>query len=246
MMDRIERERLFHDNRVASNSENRDAQQKYYFAVAPCYENFAARITKQALGKDVLEYGCFTGDKSLSLATSAHTVTGIDISEAAIATATQQATLQRRDNAFFHAMNAESLSFADNSFDFIFGTGILHHLDLNRAYQELSRVLRPNGVALFIEPLGHNPVINAYRHCTPDARTDDEHPLLRKDIRLAHEYFSSATIQSAGLLTLGVVPLGQQKAGRIARDFLTVADKILLKMPILKWQAWIAVLELRR
>jgi SAM-dependent methyltransferase len=142
-------------------------------------------------------------------------------------------------------MNAEELTFADDSFDFIFGTGILHHLDLNRAYQELSRVLRPNGVALFIEPLGHNPIINAYRNRTPDARTDDEHPLLRKDLHLAREYFSTAAIHSSGLLSLAAVPFGNQATGRMARDILTVADKILLKMPVLRWQAWIAVLELR-
>lgn len=31
---------------------------------------------------------------------------------------------------------------------------------------------------MFLEPLGHNLLINLYRHLTPDLRTAEEHPLL--------------------------------------------------------------------
>ena len=37
--------------------------------------------------------------------------------------------------------------------------------------------MKPSAGALFIEPLGHNPVINLYRRRTPEQRTVDEHPL---------------------------------------------------------------------
>lgn len=37
----------------------------------------------------------------------------------------------------------------------------------------------------FSEPLGHNPIINWYRNRTPEMRTEDEHPLLIKDIEFA-------------------------------------------------------------
>ncbi|HWF51012.1 MAG TPA: class I SAM-dependent methyltransferase [Solirubrobacteraceae bacterium] len=46
--------------------------------------------------------------------------------------------------------DAESLPFADASFDFAFGHAVLHHLpDLPRAFAELYRVLRPGGRILF-------------------------------------------------------------------------------------------------
>ena len=42
---------------------------------------------------------------------------------------------------------------------------------------EISRILKPNGKLLFIEPLGTNPLINFYRKLTPKSRSKDEHPL---------------------------------------------------------------------
>lgn len=46
--------------------------------------------------------------------------------------------------------DAEALPFADQSFDLVFGHAILHHLpDLERAFAEFQRVLRPDGRILF-------------------------------------------------------------------------------------------------
>ena len=63
----------------------------------------------------------------------------------------------------FLVMDAESMKFEDKTFDVVYGSGILHHLNIDKAYRELARVLKPDGVAIFIEPLGHNPLINLYR-----------------------------------------------------------------------------------
>jgi ubiquinone/menaquinone biosynthesis C-methylase UbiE len=46
--------------------------------------------------------------------------------------------------------NAESLPFADESFDLVLGHAVLHHIpDLARAFVELERVLAPGGTVLF-------------------------------------------------------------------------------------------------
>jgi SAM-dependent methyltransferase len=46
--------------------------------------------------------------------------------------------------------DAESLPFADHSFDLVIGHAVLHHLpDLGRAFSELHRVLRPGGRIAF-------------------------------------------------------------------------------------------------
>jgi SAM-dependent methyltransferase len=77
----------------------------------------------------------------------------------------------------FHVMDAHRLDFPDNYFDVAFGSGILHHLYLPRALAELRRVLKPDGLALFGEPLDNNPVGRVVRHLTPWAPTADETPL---------------------------------------------------------------------
>ena len=46
--------------------------------------------------------------------------------------------------------DAESLPFADDSFDLVLGHAVLHHLpDLKRAFHEFHRVLRPGGYVVF-------------------------------------------------------------------------------------------------
>jgi ubiquinone/menaquinone biosynthesis C-methylase UbiE len=48
------------------------------------------------------------------------------------------------------AADAESLPFADRSFDLVLGHAVLHHLpDLDRAFAEFRRVLRPGGTIVF-------------------------------------------------------------------------------------------------
>ena len=120
-------------------------------------------------------------------AAGAH-ATGIDISPVAIEMGVREAASRGlRDRTHFAVMNAEALDFPDASFDRVCGSGILHHLDLKKAYGEIARVLRPNGYGIFLEPLGHNPLINWYRRRTPQMRTEDEHPLLKSDLALARD-----------------------------------------------------------
>ena len=67
--------------------------------------------------------------------------------------------------------NCEKTKFEDNTFDIVYGTGILHHLNFDICLRELQRILKPRGSFLFIEPLGTNPLINLYRKLTPKSRS---------------------------------------------------------------------------
>ncbi len=86
-------------------------------------------------------------------------------------------------------MDAHHLEFPDNTFDIVFGTGILHHLDFETALREIFRVLKKDGEMVFLEPLGRNPVGKLVRRLTPDARTRDEKPLDKQHFRILERYF---------------------------------------------------------
>jgi ubiquinone/menaquinone biosynthesis C-methylase UbiE len=62
------------------------------------------------------------------------------------------------------AADAESLPFADGSFDLVLGHAVLHHIpDLDKAFAELHRVLRPGGTLLFAgEPSRQGDRLAAY------------------------------------------------------------------------------------
>src|SRR5207248_8707048 len=57
--------------------------------------------------------------------------------------------------------NAESLSFADESFDWLYSHGVLHHTpNTQKAIDEVWRVLKPNGRAIIM--LYHKSSFNYY------------------------------------------------------------------------------------
>ena len=87
----------------------------------------------------------------------------------------------------FLQADGQRLPFADRAFDRVWGSAVLHHLDLRSAAGELFRVLRPGGVAVFCEPWGENPLLNWARRRLPypgKDRTPDEQPLRRRHVRL--------------------------------------------------------------
>ena len=92
-------------------------------------------------------------------------------------------------NIDLKVMDAHNLEFQDRSFDFIFGGGILHHLDIEQACREICRVLKDDGKILFHEPLSANPVAKIVRLLTPSARTKDEKPIGYRQLRILNEYF---------------------------------------------------------
>ncbi len=155
-------------------------------------------------GKRVLDYGCGTGATSrLYAEKGAVRVDGFDISGENIRIAEKNAKRDGLDDrVFFRRMAAEDLDYPDDSFDVVLGKAIIHHTDLERTAQQLSRVLAPGGAAYFLEPLAHNPFINLFRRLTPSRRTPTEQPLSVKDLRIFAKYFPTVTYRGFYLFTL--------------------------------------------
>ena len=100
---------------------------------------------------DTLEIGAGTGYFSLNLAQLGliERPTASDISPGMLETLSGTAERLGVEVATIRT-EAESLPFADESFDLVFGHAVLHHIpDLSRAFSEFRRVLRPGGQIAF-------------------------------------------------------------------------------------------------
>ena len=226
--------------------DGRASVRKYYSVATTVQNRFTSLIRENCEGLETLEYGCGPGRYGLELARRGARVTGIDVSETGIELANERAQEMGLDNAHFLIMDAEELDFATNSFDLVFGTGILHHLDLDRSLSEIARVLKPEGRAIFIEPLGHNPVINLFRRLRPELRTPDEHPLRARDLREMTRYFGHLDRECYCLTSLLAVPLRQRASFRAVQTALESFDRALFRLPFTGLLAWQLLLVLTR
>lgn len=84
---------------------------------------------------------------------------------------------------------------------------------------------------------------------TPHLRSawEVEHILGKKEIGSARKYFNTVEIAKFfHLATIAAVPFRNRSIFEPLRLGLEIVDSVLLKLPILKWQAWMAVFVLSR
>lgn len=108
-------------------------------------------------GRRVLELGCGTGIFLEKLAAHGAAITGIDLSSDLLARCASR--MKGVSTVRLVRGNAMQMPFADGSFDAVYGSSILHHLDLAAALAEVARVLRPGGRIAFAEPNILNPQV---------------------------------------------------------------------------------------
>ncbi len=112
-------------------------------------------LGKYKRGDKLLEIGCGTGlfTGKVYNATQAD-ITAIDISEDLLAQARTKYA-----QCHFRVDDAMHLSFPDDSFNGVYGSSVLHHLDMEQAMREIYRVLKRGGTTVFAEPNMLNPQI---------------------------------------------------------------------------------------
>ncbi|RNC92268.1 MAG: class I SAM-dependent methyltransferase [Allomuricauda sp.] len=241
--ERLRDEQDFHNQ--IFEEQTRDKVGRFYAINKSIHESYEDFILSHPQSKTYLEYGCGMGkgDRLEELAKQGANCHGIDISDYAINQLSGEAQ-EKKLNIDYQVMNAEEMTFKDDYFDVIFGTGILHHLDLEKAYKSISEKLKPDGTAIFIEPLGHNPIINGFRNKTPEIRTEDEHPLLMKDLKQAESYFENIEVKHFYLTTLALPLVFKKNIPNGLLKFFNGVDGILFKiLPFLRKHSWQVLLK---
>lgn len=101
--------------------------------------------------KDVLEIGVGNGSHAQLLSSAAQSYTGIDLTDYAVRSTTERLRCfgLNKPTTRIIRMDAERMEFADNSFDFIWSWGVIHHsANTKKILQEMHRVLKPGGQAI--------------------------------------------------------------------------------------------------
>ncbi len=186
-------EKCFHDT-IADGSGGRQTDPEKVFADVSQSDQAALSLLGELEGRKLLDIGCGLGDYSVYFALRGAQVYAIDLSEGMVRQTEHLAEEYGVGDALFvRQMDAEALDFPDESFDIIWGKAVLHHLDIPKARDELARCLVPGGIAVLSEPLGHNPLANAYRYVATRVhkiRTPTEHALTYQDIDLLRLRFA--------------------------------------------------------
>lgn len=246
--ERIKREKKWHNSAYSKEKYIRADCGKYYAANKEA-NVFFVRAILNVLHKEnsiVLDYGCGDGNSLNMYSPYFKYGYGIDISEMRIARARSFLMKNNVNNVDVHVMDAMNTDFEDHKFDVIYGTAILHHLDLNKALRELKRILKPNGNAIFFEPMGTNFLINLYRKLTPQSRTIDEQPFRKVEIDLILSYFPNSQFKYFSFFTLCAVPFRRFKFFDSMYRQLARWDRVILrKNSPFRGLAWISAINLR-
>lgn len=156
---------------LRSHEHIRDVNTRYHDVAASGYDekwgiDFGEIGQRQVLGKlakllcpgtpdhfeSALEIGAGTGYFSLNMMRAGliDDLTCTDISSGMLDVLHSNASRLGLESVSSLQADAESLPFRDESFDLVLGHAVLHHLpDLERAFSEFRRVLRPGGTILF-------------------------------------------------------------------------------------------------
>jgi SAM-dependent methyltransferase len=215
---------------------------RFYRTATLSREYFFDWVTRNSAGRTVLDFACGDGDVALrAAAAGARLAIGIDISGVSVQNARRSAVERGlADKTFFLRADCENTGLPTSSVDVVICAGVLHHLDVRRAFPEIQRILAPGGRAIAFEALDYNPLIKLYRNRNPHQRTEWEkaHILSLREVRLARSYFDVGEIRYfhmasiAGVWLPGLLPL------------LNGVDRLLTRIPGVQLLSWMFTFEL--
>ena len=123
-------------------------------------------------------------------------VIGTDISPAAVASAHKWEHIFQVKIDGITACRSYATSFSDQSFDLVFAYAAAHHFVRHRrTLQELYRIIRPGGVALYL----HEPACRPFMHAAAYHRVNAKRPEVPEDVLLYQRLEEFA--EDAGLRT---------------------------------------------
>lgn len=260
-------EEQFHNSWAKSISiKDIDVIAQFEGTTSPEYKE-AIKLLEDVRGRKVLVLGCGQGEEAVYLAILGAKVTAIDISEEMLKITKKLAKKFNVDKRIeYKKMSTEKLLFKPKSYDKILGCNLLHHVDIIKTVNEVRKILKTNGIAVFFEPLVYNPIINIYRSMANEVRTDNEHPLSYKDLKNIKKIFPDIEHKEFQLFTLIIFLwffiwerlhpnkvrywkkiINESEKYKTSFTLLYFLDKIVLNIfPFLRRYCWVTVIKLKK
>jgi len=155
-------------------------------------------------GKHILDIGCGDGGNAILLALRGAFVTGIDISEEAIAAAKIRAGHHSVDTQTEFICSPLELLQTKTTFDIVMGQAILHHVlsELDATFRAICRVTVPRARCVFLEPVNLSPTWRRLRLMVPvpTCGTVDERPLEEADLQVIRRYLTDFEMRQFAIL----------------------------------------------
>jgi 2-polyprenyl-3-methyl-5-hydroxy-6-metoxy-1,4-benzoquinol methylase len=241
----LENEIKFHNSRFSNGKDGRKLFDGFYKITFNSKLYFKKTISSSIYsGCNILELGSGNGSENQIDDTKSYCIKGIDISEAGILEAKKN-SLANDITIEYSLSDAHSTNFDSNYFDVVYGSGIIHHLDISLVSKELARILKNDGFCFFYEPMAYNPFVQIFRFLTPHLRTKDEHPLKLNDFSIMSIYFKNVDIKYFHLISLFSLLFIKNKHFISVHNFLSDIDEFLIKkIPSIAKYSWICVIKL--
>jgi SAM-dependent methyltransferase len=206
---------------------------------------YAFHLLGDVTGKTIFEFGSGDGLNTVVLANRRARIIAFDISPELLKVARKRLEVNGCDDVDLLIGSAHRLPIPDESVDIIFGIAILHHLDLKLASEEVSRVLKKGGRAIFLEPMRNSKFVARVRRLLPKRAevSPFERPLTDQDVReFAAPYkYRARTFQ---LLLSSLAPSSPFKTRKAIKLSARVDDRLLRLFPSLEYYGTIKVFEM--
>ena len=155
--------------------------------------------------KRVLEMGCGLGRLTFLLAEMGAHVTATDLSDEALrVTQERMRHYGVADRVECLNIAAENLPFPPASFDLVVGSYILHHIEIEEAGRQISRVLKPGGTGLFLEWMEWPPfdrlrrmTLRLFPYQDGEDVTEDERKMTDADLERLGRFFTAVEAERA-------------------------------------------------
>lgn len=172
----------------------------------------------------VLDLGCGGGWLTRTLVRMGHSAIGVDVSGGILRIASEGTEVKGR----LVRADGHILPFRSESFDAVICVGALHHTELRRLLPGLGRIIRRDGILVFLEPNKLNPLSEIGRRLFPLAtHTPGERPYSPRELKekLAESGWETKEYRTLFVYALTLSYLLRNTTGRFSRKLAILVER---------------------